>query len=154
MSLDALENANEYYFIKHAIMDTTVNPREGNAQYPTKEYSEFLFYPKNQSVSLGTLLPAAGRGLETCQFLRWPNTEGLVSPLSFSLSLSLSCSPLLTMYERLSSKTTRKEEREFACECVLERKKEVDNLKKDTESRGRWMQHIDILSILHSSVPQ
>lgn len=72
-------------------------PQRCGGTIPAKYYSSlllYLFYPKNQLVSLGTLLPAAVRGLETCQFLRWANTESLISSVccpsdSRSLSLSL-----------------------------------------------------------------
>ncbi len=71
---------------------------------------------------MGTLLPAAVRGLETCQFLRWPNTEGLISSkCSLSLSLSVCVCVCVRERERVSGKTTQREEGEFAC--VLERKR-------------------------------
>lgn len=53
-------------------------------------FISFIFFiQKKVPVPLETILPAAGRGLETCQFLRWPNTEGLISSVC-SLSLSVS----------------------------------------------------------------
>lgn len=83
-------------------------------------------------VSVGTFLPALMRGLQTCQFLRWPDTESLI----FSkCSLPFSC----PVYVRASVGWRERKKRK--------------RMQRDTERRGRWMQHIPILPILHS-VPQ
>lgn len=104
-----------------------------------------LFYPKNQLVSLGTFLPVAERGLGTCQFLRWPNTEGLISS-KCSLPLAL-CA---YVWETKCEWENHTERRRRVCMWlgVTERKKK--RMQWDTESRGRWMQHFPILHILHN----
>lgn len=84
-------------------------------------FSFFFFYLKNLLASLGTFLPAALRGLETCQFLRWPNTEGLISSkCSLSLSLSPTCTVCVRANAKKRKKTTQNEkesERLRACVC-------------------------------------
>lgn len=57
--------------------------------------------------------PTSARGLQTCQFLRWTNTEGLTYCKWLPPSLSLS----LSGCERCESVW-----REFACKAVLEGK--------------------------------
>lgn len=78
-----------------------------------------FFYLKNLLASLGTFLPAALRGLETCQFLRWPNTEGLISSkCSLSLSLSPTCTVCVRAKgEKKPTQNEKESERLRACVC-------------------------------------
>ncbi len=123
-----LQNANSCHFIKHAVSDTAVNPREGEAQPPAKEYSvclPFFFYPKNQLVSLGTFLPAAVRGLGTCQFLRWPNTEGLISS-KCSLPLAL-CVCVCVWHRERAGKPHREKWGSLRVTCGEREKRKKEN---------------------------
>lgn len=120
-------------------------------------FSFFFFYLKNLLASLGTFLPAALRGLETCQFLRWPNTEGLISS---KCSLSLSLSPTCTVCVRAKGgkKPTQNEkesERLRACVSGRERKTRKRESNETQNARRRWMPLFPPSSLIFlHSVPQ
>lgn len=117
-----------------------------------------FFYLKNLLASLGNFLPAALRGLETCQFLRWPNTEGLISSkCSLSLSLSPTCTVCVRAKGEKKTHTERKGEWEIARVCVSgrERKTRKRERNETQNARRRWMPLFPPSSLIFlHSVPQ
>lgn len=113
----------------------------------------FYFYFIQKKVPLETILPAAERGLETCQFLRWPNTEGLISSVC---SLSL----YLCICGGVSRKTTRREEGKLPVTVSWSERKKINiyiEAKANETShtmqkvRWRWMQRAPIVPALRSA---
>lgn len=120
-------------------------------------FSFFFFYLKNLLASLGTFLPAALRGLETCQFLRWPNTEGLISSkCSLSLSLSPTCTVCVRAKgEKKPTQNEKESERLRVCVSGRERKTRKRERNETQNARRRWMPLFPPSSLIFlHSVPQ
>lgn len=143
-----LENVDSGHIFQNSSTDTTINPKGSQVQSQQSTIFYFFtvlsFYPKNKFVSLGTL------GVETCQFLKWPNTEGLISSVcSLSVSITLLLCVCAHEIEKKKQEGRRVCVQMYTCE-----KQKRSRMKWDTRpGKQAKMDAAHFHPILHS-VPQ